>query len=179
MVELTLQPGQSVARVAQADGLNSPQVFQWRRLYRQGGLRESGARSTALPPVVVRADRKRAAARDEVQEAGQTPCAGDSSASSPGGIHAGLPGRALISAAEPARCCCERSWRLCASDRAPKGTKIWIAAGVRDMRRGFDALIEQVQTAVEQQLFSGHVSVFCGRWNDIARLLWWDSDGAP
>ena len=35
------------------------------------------------------------------------------------------------------------------------GTKIWLAAGVTDMRRGFDGLSAQVQTVLEQQPFSG------------------------
>ncbi|MGA2889967.1 MAG: transposase [Terracidiphilus sp.] len=30
IVELTLEPGVSVARVAQAEGVNANQVFQWR-----------------------------------------------------------------------------------------------------------------------------------------------------
>ena len=30
----------------------------------------------------------------------------------------------------------------------PTGTKIWIAAGVTDMRRGFDGLSAQVQTVL-------------------------------
>jgi transposase-like protein len=38
IVELTLLPGVSVARVAQAEGVNSHQVFQWRRAYRDGEL---------------------------------------------------------------------------------------------------------------------------------------------
>jgi transposase len=37
------------------------------------------------------------------------------------------------------------------------GTKIWLAAGVTDMRRGFDGLSAKVQTVLEQQPFSGHV----------------------
>ena len=52
------------------------------------------------------------------------------------------------------------------------GTKIWIAAGVTDMRRGFDGLSAQVQTVLEQQPFSGHVFVFRGRRGDIIKLLW-------
>jgi transposase len=40
------------------------------------------------------------------------------------------------------------------------GTKIWLAAGVTDMRRGFDGLSAKVQTVLEQQPFSGHVFVF-------------------
>jgi transposase len=53
IVELTLQPGMSVARVAQAEGVNSHQVFQWRRAYRQGELADSAERASALLPVVI------------------------------------------------------------------------------------------------------------------------------
>jgi transposase len=55
----------------------------------------------------------------------------------------------------------------------PAGTKIWIAAGVTDLRRGFDGLSAQVQTTLQQQPFSGHVFVFRGRRGDIVKLLWW------
>jgi transposase len=59
----------------------------------------------------------------------------------------------------------------------PAGTKIWIAVGVTDLRRGFDGLSAQVQTTLQQQPFSGHVFVFRGRRGDIVKLLWWDGDG--
>ena len=59
----------------------------------------------------------------------------------------------------------------------PTGTKIWVAAGVTDMRRGFDGLSAQVQTILQQQPFSGHVFGFRGRRGDIVKLLWWDGDG--
>lgn len=59
----------------------------------------------------------------------------------------------------------------------PTGTKIWIAAGVTDLRRGFDGLSAQVQTVLHEQPFSGHVFVFRGRRGDIVKLLWWDGDG--
>jgi transposase len=38
MVEETLAPGASVARVARAHGVNANQVFSWRRLYQRGML---------------------------------------------------------------------------------------------------------------------------------------------
>jgi len=57
------------------------------------------------------------------------------------------------------------------------GTRIWLAAGVTDMRRGFDGLRAKVQTVLDQQPFSGHVFVFRGRRGDIVKLLWWDGDG--
>ena len=52
----------------------------------------------------------------------------------------------------------------------PANTRIWIAAGVTDMRRGFVGLSAQVQTVLEQQPLSGHVFVFRGRRGD--RLSW-------
>ncbi|MGD0631010.1 MAG: IS66 family insertion sequence element accessory protein TnpB [Terracidiphilus sp.] len=57
------------------------------------------------------------------------------------------------------------------------GTKIWLAAGVTDMRRGFDGLSAQVQTVLNEQPFSGHVFVFRGRRGDIVKVLWFDGDG--
>jgi transposase len=59
----------------------------------------------------------------------------------------------------------------------PVGTKVWIAAGVTDLRRGFDRLSAQVQNVLHEQPFSGHVFVFRGRRGDIVKLLWWDGDG--
>ena len=59
----------------------------------------------------------------------------------------------------------------------PAGTKVWIAAGVTDLRRGFDGLSAQVQNVLHEQPFSGHVFVFRGRRGDIVKLLWWDGDG--
>jgi transposase len=59
----------------------------------------------------------------------------------------------------------------------PAGTRIWIAAGVTDLRRGFDGLSAQVQNTLQQQPFSGHIFVFRGRRGDIVKLLWWDGDG--
>jgi transposase len=59
----------------------------------------------------------------------------------------------------------------------PSGTRIWIAAGMTDMRRGFDGLTAIVQTALEQQPFTGHVFVFRGRRGDLIKVLWYDGDG--
>lgn len=59
----------------------------------------------------------------------------------------------------------------------PSGTRIWLAAGLTDMRRGFDGLAALAQSALEQDPFSGHVFVFRGRRGDIIKLLWWDGQG--
>ncbi|AIB40242.1 MAG: isocitrate lyase [Pseudomonadales bacterium RIFCSPLOWO2_12_60_38] len=59
----------------------------------------------------------------------------------------------------------------------PAGTRIWIAAGVTDMRRGFDGLAAMVQTQLEADPFSGQIFAFRGRRGDRIKLLWWDGDG--
>ncbi len=46
IVEETLAPGASVARVARAHGVNANQVFAWRRQYQRGLLKP---RNRALP----------------------------------------------------------------------------------------------------------------------------------
>lgn len=51
MVEATLAPGASIARVARAYGVNANQLFHWRKLYRQGLLEAPGATSPKLLPV--------------------------------------------------------------------------------------------------------------------------------
>ena len=52
IVEETLKPGASVARIARAHGINANQVFTWRRLYREGRL-EVPAGSEALVAVKI------------------------------------------------------------------------------------------------------------------------------
>ena len=59
----------------------------------------------------------------------------------------------------------------------PNGTRIWLAAGITDMRRGFDGLAAMVQEKLDADPFAGHVFVFRGRRGDLIKLLWWDGDG--
>ena len=53
IVEETLQPGASVARVARAHSVNANQVFGWRQLYRQGRLERKQSQAASLLPVRV------------------------------------------------------------------------------------------------------------------------------
>lgn len=85
IVEETLEPGASVARVAQRYGVNANQVFGWRKLYESGGLQVLPQASVKLLPISVAEEPKVAQAQVS------------SSFSSPGTIHIELPGRALIS----------------------------------------------------------------------------------
>jgi transposase len=82
-VQLTLEPGISVAEVARAHGVNANQVFRWRRSFERGELTESPA---ALIPVTF------TGASESPSDAEEA-----SRASSGGAIHIELPGRAMIS----------------------------------------------------------------------------------
>jgi len=59
----------------------------------------------------------------------------------------------------------------------PAGTRIWLAAGVTDMRRGMDGLAAVVRSALAENPFSGHVFIFRGRRGDLVKVLWWSGDG--
>jgi transposase len=57
------------------------------------------------------------------------------------------------------------------------GTRVWVAAGVTDMRKGMNGLGAIVQLALGEQPHSGDVFVFRGRRGDQVKLLWWSGDG--
>ena len=59
----------------------------------------------------------------------------------------------------------------------PTGTRVWIAAGHTDMRKGFDELAALVQTALAANPHTGHVFVFRRRRGDIIKVLWSDGQG--
>ena len=55
--------------------------------------------------------------------------------------------------------------------------RVWLVAGVTDMRKGFDGLAALVQTQLAADPFTGQLFVFRGRRGDRVKLLWWDGDG--
>jgi transposase len=63
IVEETLQPGASVARVARAHEVNANQVFAWRRQYRRGRLGTTSEALELLPVRVIEAARETARSR--------------------------------------------------------------------------------------------------------------------
>ena len=60
----------------------------------------------------------------------------------------------------------------------PSNTRVWLAAGVTDMRRGFNTLAAQAEQVLAEDPFSGHLFVFRGRRGDLLKIIWWDSQGA-
>jgi transposase-like protein len=143
IVAETQEPGSSVSIVARRHDVNSNQLFKWRReLFAEGGGRErrdgagrdrAGWRSAA-------ADGSRRHHRDRIW-------LWRTSAPSRGGqLRDASAGN-----------------RTAAMNGLPAGTRVWLAAGATDMRKGFDSLAAQAQTVLGQDPFSGHVFCFRGR----------------
>lgn len=59
----------------------------------------------------------------------------------------------------------------------PANRRIWIVAGITDMRRGLTSLSGLVQTSLEQSPLSGEVYVFRGRRGDLVKILFHDGEG--
>lgn len=60
----------------------------------------------------------------------------------------------------------------------PTSPRVWLAAGVTDMRKGFNGLAALAQDVLKQDPFSGHLFVFRGRRGDLLKVIWFDGQGA-
>ena len=146
IVEETLAAGASVARVARRHAVNANQVFYWRKKYREGRLGK--ASSSNLLPVTI--------SEIPTNKSGQVRGVGAA-------MHFGDDGNP---ASEGTTSCYGQCGSRSTAHRAgvfarmiglPAGTRIWIAAGVTDLRRGFTGLSGMVQTALQENPFSGQV----------------------
>ena len=59
----------------------------------------------------------------------------------------------------------------------PLGARVWLAAGVTDLRKGFDGLAAIVKATLAEDPYAGHLFVFRGRKGDRLKVLWYDGDG--
>ena len=59
----------------------------------------------------------------------------------------------------------------------PPGTRVYLACGVTDMRRGFDSLSAQVESVLNLDPYGGAVFIFRGRRGDLLKGLYWDGQG--
>lgn len=104
IVELSLLPGASVSRLARAEGVNSHQIFNWRRAYHEGRLGQREPEASALLPVIL-PERESSADADLsacVKLANIEPSLAHSTEdvaqeAETGAIHIEFPGRARIS----------------------------------------------------------------------------------
>ena len=56
-------------------------------------------------------------------------------------------------------------------------TRIYLAAGATDMRKGFEGLFGLARDRLQCEPLSGHVFLFCNRQRNRLKLLFWDGSG--
>jgi transposase len=56
-------------------------------------------------------------------------------------------------------------------------TRIYLAAGATDMRKGFEGLYGLVRDRLQCAPLSGHVFLFCNAQRNRLKLLFWDGSG--
>ena len=59
----------------------------------------------------------------------------------------------------------------------PLPTRVFLACGVTDMRKGFDGLAVLVQQVLPEDPHSGALFVFRGKRGHLVKLLWFDGQG--
>jgi len=57
------------------------------------------------------------------------------------------------------------------------GTRIYVAIGATDMRKGFDSLCGIIADTLQHDPLSGHLFLFVNRRRDKLKILYWDGDG--
>jgi transposase len=60
----------------------------------------------------------------------------------------------------------------------PANTRVWLAAGVTDMRKGFNGLSALAERVLAADPYCGHLFVFRGRRGDLIKVIWFDGQGA-
>ena len=56
-------------------------------------------------------------------------------------------------------------------------TKIYLAAGATDLRKGFDGLYGLVRDRLELEPLSGHIFLFSNAQRNRLKLIFWDGSG--
>jgi transposase len=124
IVEETLAAGASVARVARRHAVNANQVFYWRQKYREGRLGKVS--SSNLLPVTI--------SEIPANKSGQV--GGVASRCSSGTMEIQVAkGQLRVTGTVEVRSTAHRAGVFARMIGLPVGTKIWIAAGVTDLRR--------------------------------------------
>jgi transposase len=56
-------------------------------------------------------------------------------------------------------------------------TKVYLAVGATDLRKGFDGLYGLARDALGLEPLSGHLALFCNRQRNRLKILFWDGSG--
>jgi transposase len=59
----------------------------------------------------------------------------------------------------------------------PAGVRVWLAAGITDMRKGWGGLSLLAQEMMKLDPHAGHLFVFRGRRGDLIKVIWHDGQG--
>lgn len=59
----------------------------------------------------------------------------------------------------------------------PPATRVWLACGVTDMRKGMCGLAVMAQEVMKQNSHFSAMFAFRGRRGDLVKLLWYDGQG--
>ena len=59
----------------------------------------------------------------------------------------------------------------------PAGTRIYLACGITDMRKGFNGLVAQIEGVLKRDPYCGALFFFRGRRGDIVKGIYFDGQG--
>ena len=59
----------------------------------------------------------------------------------------------------------------------PPTVRVYLAAGVTDMRKAIDGLAALTRSILDKDPTSGHLFVFCNRRRDRIKILYWEGSG--
>ena len=146
LIAQSLVPGASVAAIAMKGGINANLLFKWRREHVKAMAASAPTAATLLPVCVI----AEAASPSTVQPtAPRRPCHQPKLASR---RHRSRDRRRPVAASRRRR---RDHAEQCLARAAPQrmigpraGTRVWLAAGVTDMRCGIDSLAAKVQMAL-------------------------------
>src|SRR6202040_3308061 len=175
--EEALQPGATVASVADKHGISRGLFYRWMAKARAGllpGVTVHGLPTPRFVPVRLE-QMKCACCTGAIEDGlastdGQLPrrdCAWQWAHSQSAGEY--RSGRAC-----PDRGCAGKAGAMIT---VPAGVRIYLACGVTDMRKGFDGLSMLAQEVLKQNPFAGHLFAFCGRRGGLVKILYWDGQG--
>jgi transposase len=59
----------------------------------------------------------------------------------------------------------------------PAGSRIWLVAGLTDMRKSFQGLAAVVESTLKEAPLSGQLFAFRGKRGNLLKILWATGDG--
>jgi transposase len=70
-----------------------------------------------------------------------------------------------------------KCWRGCRVFGIGRATRIYLAPGATDMRKGFEGLYGLVRDRLQCEPLSGHIFLFCNARRNRLKLIYWDGSG--